>query len=75
MIRIDNLAEIDKGRAVTYHREHCKREYGVLSSWNSEYVFVRFKGPNGEACYPEDVSFDLDVDGPAAQPAERDEDG
>lgn len=60
MITISNLTKEDVGRNVTYHREFCKREFGVLSSWNDKYVFVRFKGPNGEACEPEDVSFDID---------------
>jgi hypothetical protein len=57
MIDITKLKEDDKGREVRYHREHCKEEIGHLSSWNHKYVFVRFKGPNGEACEPEDVSF------------------
>ena len=61
MIDISKLTEADKGRNVTYHREFCKKEFGKLSSWNSTYVFVRFKGPNGEACLPEDVSFDFEA--------------
>ncbi len=56
-IAIDELTEADVGRAVTYHREYSKLEFGKLSSWNSKFVFVRFKGPNGEACEPSDVSF------------------
>lgn len=59
MIEISKLSQKDIGRNVTYHREFCKKEFGVLSSWNDMYVFVRFKGPNGEACDPDDVSFDL----------------
>ena len=58
MIDIDKLTDADKERNVIYHREWCNREVGKLSSWNKKYVFVRFKGPNGEACHPEDVSFD-----------------
>lgn len=57
MIDISKLTKEDIGRNVTYHREYCDKEYGVLSSWNDKYVFVRFRGPNGEACSPEDVSF------------------
>jgi len=60
MIEIAKLTEKDIGRNVTYHRQFCRIEFGKLSSWNSKYVFVRFKGPNGEACEPEDVSFDSD---------------
>jgi hypothetical protein len=57
MIDPNELTESDIGRKVEYHREYCHREYGVLSSWNEKFVFVRFKGPTGESCQPEDVSF------------------
>lgn len=57
MIEISNLSESDKGRQVVYHREYCDREVGILSSWNDKVIFVRFKGPNGEACKPCDISF------------------
>ena len=57
MIEIGKLTEADVGRRVHYHREFCDEEHGVLSSWNSKIVFVRFKGPNGEACEPSDISF------------------
>lgn len=59
MIEIKKLTEDDVGRKVTYHREHCRTEIGELSSWNEKFVFVRFKGPTGEACEPGDVSFTL----------------
>lgn len=58
MIEISKLTESDVGRNVTYHREVCNVEHGKLSSWNYRFVFVRFKGPTGEACEPADVSFD-----------------
>jgi len=57
VIDISKLSEKDIGRNVIYHREHCKQEVGRLSSWNDKYIFVRFKGPNGESCQQEDVSF------------------
>jgi hypothetical protein len=60
MIHIDRLTEKDKGRNVVYHREHCAREVGNLTSWNDTFVFVQFKGPNGEACNPQDVSFEVE---------------
>jgi hypothetical protein len=59
MIEIPKLQPHDVGRKVVYHREHCRREEGELSSWNQKYIFVRFKGPTGEACEPADVSFAL----------------
>lgn len=57
MIDPKELTREDVGRGVVYHREHCALEIGMLSSWNDRFVFVQFKGPNGEACIPEDVSF------------------
>lgn len=60
MIYIDKLTEKDKGRNIIYHREFCNREVGKLTSWNQKFVFVRFKGPTGEACEPADVSFELE---------------
>lgn len=59
MIDISKLSAAHVGRHVIYHREFCRREVGVLTSWNDKYVFVRFKGPTGEACEPEDVSFEF----------------
>lgn len=59
MIDPKALTESDVGRNVTYHREYCDREHGTLTSWNEKFVFVRFKGPTGEACEPSDVSFDF----------------
>ena len=57
MIKPELLTEEDIGRKVVYERKHCPVEEGVLSSWNDKYVFVRFKGPNGEACEPQDIRF------------------
>lgn len=57
MIVIKELSVRDIGRKVIYHREFCEREEGELSSWNDHYIFVKFRGPNGEACEQEDVSF------------------
>ena len=54
------LTQNDIGRNVLYHREYSTPEVGRLSSWNEHYVFVQFKGPNGEACDPEDVSFEYE---------------
>jgi hypothetical protein len=59
MIDPSTLTKGDVGRHVLYHRPFCNQERGVLTSWNSRYVFVRFKGPNGESCQPEDISFEL----------------
>ncbi len=60
MIVIDKLKSDDIGRNVIYHREFCNGEVGKLTSWNHKFVFVQFKGPNGEACEPADVTFEND---------------
>lgn len=61
MIDLSKLADRDIGRKVIFtylHGESCE---GVLTSWNDKFVFVRFKGPNGEACDPVQCQF-LDLD-------------
>ena len=60
MIAIDQLTDADIGRNVVYRafNDHC--EVGQLTSWNKTFIFVRFLGPNGEACCPEDVSFEAE---------------
>lgn len=70
IIEISKLIAADVGRSVIYRPglEVCdscgqqikaayREEVGVLTSWSERYIFVRFKGPGGEACNPEDVSF------------------
>lgn len=57
MIDPKMLTKDDIGRHVVYSRDFCNTEHGTLSSWNDKYVFVRFKGPTGEACEPNDVRF------------------
>ena len=53
MIDPKKLTDKDIGRLVVWR----DKDEGVLTSWNDLYVFVKFRGPNGEACYPQDVSF------------------
>lgn len=46
-------------RYVPYHAHgdtsHPDCQNGVVSSISEHYVFVRFKGPNGEACKPDQL--------------------
>jgi hypothetical protein len=60
------LTESDIGSNVTYKPNHAKDdpsqwEHGKLSSFRYEQdrvegtIFVRFKGPNGERCNPENL--------------------
>jgi len=64
MIDISKLTESDIGRNVIYRREYCETEVGKLSSWNEHFIFVRFRGPTGESCFPEDVEFELPCNTP-----------
>ncbi len=57
MIDIKSLTKNDVGRSVTFHMEFCDEEHGTLSSCNDVFIFVKFKGINGEAFRPEDVTF------------------
>jgi len=58
MIDITTLTKEDISRQVIYLSPHIKfPETGILSSWNDKYIFVKFRGPNGEACIPEDLNF------------------
>lgn len=51
------LNESDIGRKVIFTYQHGERCEGEITSWNDRYVFVRFKGPNGEACDPSNLEF------------------
>lgn len=41
MISIADLKESEKGKRVNY-RTHDSIEYGRITSWNEQYVFVRY---------------------------------
>lgn len=59
MIDVHKLSNNDLGRGVVYH-SHGVSESGVLSSWNEQYVFVRFDNDlHGKACRPDDVTFEF----------------
>jgi len=54
----------DVGRKVMYTPPHLpdgspESEEGEIISFNSRYVFVRFRGPNGEACNPSNLKWSL----------------
>jgi len=56
MISISKLVLADLGRKVVYEQGHTKEE-GFITGYNDLYVFVRFRGPNGEACDPKNLTF------------------
>lgn len=58
------ITDDDIGRRVTYIPNHAKDdpkqwEHGVLSSFNDSAgaIFVRFKGPQGERCSQENLTW------------------
>ena len=61
MIDPKKLTQDDIGRHVIYkpfyfRDDPARWEYGVLSSFREDgAIFVRFKGPNGERCSPQDL--------------------
>ena len=61
MIDPTELTESDKGRQVIYEvPEGTARrvEFGVISSWNDKYIFVRYThGDTAAATNPEDLDF------------------
>lgn len=66
MIEISKLKPEDKGRAVVYRAtlSSSKPEKGVITSWNENYIFVRYNNPyatdeqrTGTATRPEYLSF------------------
>ncbi len=65
MIDPKELKKSDIGRNVIYKPQHAKEdpkqwEYGHLSSFRADgAIFVRFKGPNGERCNPEDIYWEF----------------
>lgn len=57
-IQGQELRPDDIGRWVTFTSMFGNKERGVLSSFRSDgSIFVRFKGPDGERCNPEDLSW------------------
>jgi hypothetical protein len=52
------LKPSDIGCNVTYVPKYGQREHGKLSSYRDDgAIFVRFKGPGGERCNPEDLEW------------------
>lgn len=58
MISIGTLRQKDKGRRVICS-DGVVSEEGVITSWNFQYIFVRFdsKSINGQACRPESLTW------------------
>lgn len=57
-MRISDLKDSDVGRQVIYTAHHGERQAGVISSWNKDWVFVRYgMGSTSAATDPEQLTF------------------
>jgi hypothetical protein len=61
MIEILKLTEKDKGREVVFDFNGTKREFGIISSWNERFVFVKYNGiQQSQATMPKDLRFSIE---------------
>jgi hypothetical protein len=61
MIEIAKLTEEDKGREVVFDSRGMKREFGIISSWNKRFIFVKYNGSQqSQATMPEDLRFSIE---------------
>lgn len=58
-MKITDLTDRDKGRRVIYTPSAGRPEVGTISSWNDDYVFVRYTaGSTAAATHPTDLTFE-----------------
>lgn len=50
MIPLGSLTEADIGRKVKFRRPFVHKIYGIITSFNENYVFVRYQGYNTSEC-------------------------
>jgi hypothetical protein len=63
MIEISKLTERDKGREVVYGYRDPEMEFGIISSWNERFIFVKYNGnQQSQATKPEDLRFSMNWD-------------
>jgi hypothetical protein len=62
MIDISKLTEEDKGREVVFFEPWgSRREFGIISSWNERFIFVKYNGSwQSKATSPEDLRFSIE---------------
>ncbi len=57
MIYLYKLKNTDKGRKVRYNNGY-KEEYGIITSWNGVYIFVKYNNTNySVATSPKELTF------------------
>jgi hypothetical protein len=60
MIEISKLTENDKGREVAFNSQGPEREFGIISSWNERFIFVKYNSSQqSQATRPEDLRFSI----------------
>lgn len=54
MAKIDGVELTDEhiGEQVSYHIVGLDPDYGTISSFDDDWVWVKFLAPNGERCHP-----------------------
>lgn len=58
MIDITKLTEEDKGRKVIFSCDGMEKEEGIITSWNTSYIFVDYSNSGrGIATRPGDLEF------------------
>jgi hypothetical protein len=63
MIELSKLTEKDKGREVVFDSRGPKMEFGIISSWNHRFVFVKYGGSHqSQATKPEDLRFSIELE-------------
>ena len=50
------------GREVVFDLQGSKREFGIISSWNERFIFVKYNGrQQSQATKPEDLRFSIEA--------------
>jgi hypothetical protein len=42
MINLEDLTEADVGKVVNYIAPHGTEQYGIIKSWNEQFIFVQY---------------------------------
>jgi hypothetical protein len=58
VIETSKLTDEDRGREVVFESQGSYREFGIISSWNERFIFVKYDGrQQSQATRPEDLRF------------------
>ncbi|MDR2095752.1 MAG: hypothetical protein LBP76_09585 [Treponema sp.] len=63
MIDISKLTENDRGREVVFDFRGSEREFGIISSWNERFIFVKYNGSQqSQATDPMSLRWSIPLD-------------